>query len=89
MDIATGIATDIVVRVLTKGMVPTRVVVLAKSMVPTRALVAIRDRAVRAIQSAFLTGASRAERLTRTVTVRDYVSHRQELILHSETPLGR
>jgi hypothetical protein len=76
--------------VLTKVLIPTRLLVLTKVLIPTRLLVptkvlaAIRDRAVRTIQSAFLTGASRAERLTRTATVRDHVSHCQELILHSE-----
>src|ERR1039458_1572060 len=70
--------------VLTKVLVPTRLLILTKVLVPTKVLAAIRDRAVRTIQSAFLTGASRAERLTRTATVRDHVSHCQELILHSE-----
>ena len=76
--------------VLTKVLIPTRLLVPTKVLIPTRLLVptkvlaAIRDRAVRTIQSAFLTGASRAERLTRTATVRDHVSHCQELILHSE-----
>ena len=74
--------------VLTKVLVPTRLLILTKVLVPTKVLAAIRDRAVRTIQSAFLTGASRAERLTRTATVRDHVSHCQELILHSETPLA-
>jgi hypothetical protein len=73
-----GIAMGIVV------LVPTRLLVITKVLVPTKVLAAIRDRAVRTIQSAFLTGASRAERLTRTATVRDHVSHCQELILHSE-----
>ena len=96
MGIATDIAMPIVVLVptrllvLTKVLVPTRllvptkVLVLTKVLVPTKVLAAIRDRAVRTIQSAFLTGASRAERLTRTATVRNHVSHCQELILHSE-----
>ena len=70
--------------VLTKVLVPTRLLVLTKVLVLRKVLAAIRDRAVRTIQSAFLTGASRAERLTRTATVRDHVSHCQELILHSE-----
>src|ERR1019366_6656513 len=76
--------------VLTKVLVPRRLLALTKVLVPTgllvltKVLAAIRDRAVRTIQSAFLTGASRAERLTRTATVRDHVSHCQELILHSE-----
>ena len=84
-----GIATDIVVLV-PRRLRPARLLVLTKVLVPTRLLVltkvlaAIWDRAVRTIQSAFLTGASRAERLTRTATVRDHVSHCQELILHSE-----
>jgi hypothetical protein len=97
-DIAMGMVVLVPTRllVLTKVLVPTRLLVLTKVLVPTRLLVltkvlvlrkvlaAIRDRAVRTIQSAFLTGASRAERLTRTATVRDHVSHCQELILHSE-----
>ena len=94
MGIATDIATDIAMGmvvlvptrllVLTKVLVPTRLLVLTKVLVLRKVLAAIRDRAVRTIQSAFLTGASRAERLTRTATVRDHVSHCQELILHSE-----
>ena len=94
MGIATDIATDIAMGMVV--LVPTRLLVLTKVLVQTKlldhnkvldltkVLAAIRDRAVRTIQSAFLTGASRAERLTRTATVRDHVSHCQELILHSE-----